>query len=234
DRDRFVRVLFQNIQNGKEHNFQTYVQRGRDGTEYTNTLDFGSIMMYSPKSFSKNGQPTITKLDGSSYRTQRNGLSNADVIGVNKMYPGNGGGGGNGGNTTDLAAGKSSFQSSTYRNDTNRYGSGKAVDGNTGNITHTNKQNKAWWEVDLGVNADIKNVQIWNRADCCKNRLSDFDIKIYDRRGGRQIKSIRVNEEARRGKAYNVNARGRVVRIQLRDTDFLHLAEVKVNGRRLR
>ncbi|KAA1238738.1 M12 family metallopeptidase, partial [Aquimarina sp. RZ0] len=88
DRDRFVRVLFQNIQNGKEHNFQTYVQRGRDGTEYTNTLDFGSIMMYSPKSFSKNGQPTITKLDGSSYRTQRNGLSNADVIGVNKMYPG--------------------------------------------------------------------------------------------------------------------------------------------------
>ncbi|WP_255452846.1 M12 family metallopeptidase, partial [Aquimarina sp. RZ0] len=89
DRDRFVRVLFQNIQNGKEHNFQTYVQRGRDGTEYTNTLDFGSIMMYSPKSFSKNGQPTITKLDGSSYRTQRNGLSNADVIGVNKMYPGN-------------------------------------------------------------------------------------------------------------------------------------------------
>ncbi|WP_281991550.1 M12 family metallopeptidase [Aquimarina aggregata] len=224
DRDRFIKVLFGNIQSGKEHNFQTYVQRGRDGTENTSTLDFGSIMMYSPKSFSNNGQPTITKVDGSSYSTQRNGLSSADITGINKMYPGN----------TNLAAGKPSFQSSTYNNDTNRFGPSKTVDRNTNNFSHTNKQNNAWWEVDLGFNADIKDVQIWNRADCCQNRLTDFDIKVYDRRGGRQIKSIRINEEARRGKSYDVNARGRVVRIQLRDRNFLHMAEVRVNGTRVR
>ena len=92
DRDDWITIQWQNIQSGKEHNFQTYVQRGRDGDEYTNSLDFGSIMMYSSRSFSKNGQRTITKKDGSGYSTQRNGLSSGDLAGINKMYPADGGG----------------------------------------------------------------------------------------------------------------------------------------------
>ncbi|MBQ4822714.1 M12 family metallopeptidase [Aquimarina sp. MMG016] len=92
DRDNWITIRWQNIQSGKEHNFQTYVQRGRDGDEYTNSLDFGSIMMYGSKAFSKNGQRTITKKDGSGYSTQRSGLSSGDLTGINKMYPGDGGG----------------------------------------------------------------------------------------------------------------------------------------------
>ncbi|GAA4274808.1 hypothetical protein GCM10022258_41040 [Aquimarina gracilis] len=92
DRDNWITIQWQNIQSGKEHNFQTYVQRGRDGDEYTNSLDFGSIMMYSSRAFSKNNQRTITKKDGSGYSTQRSGLSSGDLEGINKMYPGNGGG----------------------------------------------------------------------------------------------------------------------------------------------
>ncbi|MCK8522955.1 M12 family metallopeptidase [Aquimarina sp. D1M17] len=92
DRENWITIQWQNIQSGKEHNFQTYVQRGRDGDEYTNSLDFGSIMMYSSKAFSKNGQRTITRKDGSGYSTQRNGLSSSDLEGINKMYPANGGG----------------------------------------------------------------------------------------------------------------------------------------------
>ncbi len=92
DRDNSITIQWQNIQSGKEHNFQTYIQRGRDGDEYTNNLDFGSIMMYHSTAFSKNGQRTITKKDGSGYSTQRNGLSSGDLTGINKMYPGNGGG----------------------------------------------------------------------------------------------------------------------------------------------
>ncbi|WP_378185905.1 M12 family metallopeptidase [Aquimarina sp. W85] len=91
DRDQYITINFNNIQAGKENNFQTYVQRGRDGDEYTNTLDFGSIMMYGPNSFSKNGQPTITKKDGSSYSVQRNALSSNDLQGIAQMYPSGGG-----------------------------------------------------------------------------------------------------------------------------------------------
>ncbi len=87
DRNSYVTVNFGNIQSGKSHNFKTYVQRGMDGTEYTSTLDFGSIMMYGPYSFSKNGQPTITKKNGSTYSVQRNALSWNDRVGISKMYP---------------------------------------------------------------------------------------------------------------------------------------------------
>lgn len=87
DRDNYITVHFDRITSGYEHNFQTYVQRGNDGNEYTNTLDFGSVMMYSSYGFSNNGQPTITKKDGSTFSVQRNGLSADDVNGINQMYP---------------------------------------------------------------------------------------------------------------------------------------------------
>ncbi|BDD10981.1 hypothetical protein FUAX_34130 [Fulvitalea axinellae] len=50
-------------------------------------LDFNSIMMYAPTAFSKNGKPTITKLDGSLYQLRPNGLSAKDKECLNRMYP---------------------------------------------------------------------------------------------------------------------------------------------------
>ena len=94
DRDDFVNILFENIRSGREHNSRTYVERGRDGQDYTSTLDFGSIMMYGPYAFSSNGRPTITCKDGSLYNTQGNALSNDDKAGIAIMYPGAGNGGG--------------------------------------------------------------------------------------------------------------------------------------------
>ncbi|WP_170837058.1 M12 family metallopeptidase [Aquimarina amphilecti] len=87
DRDQYIKVLFENIQNGKDFNFKTYIEQGQDGNEYTSSLDLGSIMMYGSYAFSKNGQPTITRVNGNTYNAQRNGLSDSDVLGINKMYP---------------------------------------------------------------------------------------------------------------------------------------------------
>ncbi len=88
DRDQTITVHFDNIQAGREHNFYTYEQAGWDGAEYTAGLDLGSIMMYSSYSFSANGQPTITRKDGSTYSVQRSQLSNGDLEGIQVMYPG--------------------------------------------------------------------------------------------------------------------------------------------------
>ncbi len=110
DRDQFVTVNFQNIRSGRENNFQTYTQRGNDGDEYTNSLDFNSIMLYSSFAFSANGQPTIVKKNGSTYNAQRNGLSSGDIAGIGTMYPGNGGGG------NDICEGVAPWSSSqSYR-----------------------------------------------------------------------------------------------------------------------
>lgn len=87
DRDQYVVVNFENIRNGFVHNFQTYLARGLSGAEYSDKMDFNSIMMYGPYAFSKNGLPTITKKDGSLYSVNRSILSDVDIDGINKMYP---------------------------------------------------------------------------------------------------------------------------------------------------
>jgi hypothetical protein len=82
DRDQFIRVHFENIEAGKEHNFDQHITDGDDVGHY----DFGSIMHYGKFGFSKNGKPTIEALNGESIG-QRDGLSDADIQAVNFMYP---------------------------------------------------------------------------------------------------------------------------------------------------
>lgn len=87
DRDQYVDILWENIESGKEHNFEKY-DVNWSGIDGTPTLDFNSIMMYSSYSFSSNGKPTITRKDGSTFNVQRNGLSDGDLYTINEiMYP---------------------------------------------------------------------------------------------------------------------------------------------------
>lgn len=110
DRDDYLTINLNNVQDGVDYNFLTYVAQGQDGTEYTAQLDFNSVMLYSSFAFSKNGQPTITKKDGSTYTTNRTALSNGDITGINIMYPGDGGDGGNSG---DICDGVAAYNSNT-------------------------------------------------------------------------------------------------------------------------
>ena len=82
DRDRFIRILFENIEEGQQDNFVQHITDGDDIGRY----DFGSIMHYDRFAFSKNDQPTIETLHGESIG-QRSGLSDADIQAVNFMYP---------------------------------------------------------------------------------------------------------------------------------------------------
>jgi len=86
DRNTYIDILYENIEVGKEHNFMTYGERMVDGAEYTEELDFKSIMMYGPMAFSKNGYPTIVKIDGSTYSPNQSALSSGDIEGINNMY----------------------------------------------------------------------------------------------------------------------------------------------------
>jgi hypothetical protein len=81
DRDRFVRILFANIEDQMRHNFDQHIVDGDDIGVY----DFGSIMHYPTHAFSKNGQPTIEPVGGQVIG-QRTGLSVGDVAAVRAMY----------------------------------------------------------------------------------------------------------------------------------------------------
>ncbi|MEK6247091.1 MAG: discoidin domain-containing protein [Planctomycetales bacterium] len=60
----------------------------------------------------------------------------------------------------------------------------RAIDGNTAQLfsenstTHTVTEDYPWWLVDLGAESDIGRIKIWNRSDCCGNRLTDAVIEI--------------------------------------------------------
>ena len=87
DRDTYLTVNQANIVSSYEAEFQTYTQMGRDGFDQAGGLDFGSIMLYGSYAFSANGQPTLTKKDGSTFPFQRDALSPLDIATVQTMYP---------------------------------------------------------------------------------------------------------------------------------------------------
>lgn len=82
DRDDFIEILWENVQEGREHNF---TQRISDGDDI-GTYDFASVMHYPPLAFSRNGKPTIAPRHGEAIG-QRTGLSELDVAAVLAMYP---------------------------------------------------------------------------------------------------------------------------------------------------
>ena len=81
DRDQFIKIVAENIEAGKEHNFDQHITDGDDVGAY----DYGSIMHYDELAFSKNDKPTIEALNGQAIG-QRLALSDGDVQAVNYMY----------------------------------------------------------------------------------------------------------------------------------------------------
>lgn len=83
DRDRFVTIHWENIQPGKEHNFNQHIADGDDVGPY----DYGSIMHYERKAFTRNGHETITPTNPPTAQIgQRVALSQGDLDAVATMY----------------------------------------------------------------------------------------------------------------------------------------------------
>jgi len=101
DRDRYIKILWGNIQRGMASQFQKCDARIIDslGTPY----DFSSMMHYGPYAFSANRRPVMQTIDPSKQKLigQRHGFSEVDKkqLGLmyNKICTGGGGGGGGGG-----------------------------------------------------------------------------------------------------------------------------------------
>ena len=153
---------------------------------------------------------------------------------------------GTAGAPTNLAPGKTASQSSTLAG----YGIGgasAAIDNNTdgnffdGSVTHTNSEANAWWQVDLGASANISSVVVWNRTDCCGDRLGDYWVFVSDTPFSASDTPATLQSRAATfsshqtgaphpSTAISMAAQGRYVRVQLSGTNNLSLAEVQVMG----
>lgn len=82
DRDNYVRIFWENIQEDHQYNFNQHLTDGQDYGDY----DYDSIMHYGAYAFSKNGKKTIETLIDGIEIGQRDHLSQKDIDGVNGMY----------------------------------------------------------------------------------------------------------------------------------------------------
>ena len=157
-----------------------------------------------------------------------------------------------------LSEGKPAIQSTTLNHFGLRHAR-FAVDGNTSgifstipsnfNMSITAFQNQPWWQVDLGLQADLSHIKLWNRTDCCADRLSNFYVIVSDSDMlGNTLDQLQALASAATPNVYmqyisslngedmlNVplnNMDGRYIRVQLTGSEHsLTLAEVQVYGK---
>lgn len=96
DRDRYIQINWDNIDDGEEHNFDRHDSAGlypkqAYGLPDAQTYDFDSVMHYGQFDFSSNGQRTITvKPPNESWQSrigQYDHLSRLDILTVSSLYP---------------------------------------------------------------------------------------------------------------------------------------------------
>jgi hypothetical protein len=99
---------------------------------------------------------------------------------------------------------------------------------------HTNNDPNPWWQVDLGGEAGITEIIVYNRLDCCAERSRTMSALISD--DGQNWTPIFQNPGTVFGGQDGnplhipVNGNARFVRLQLNEQNFFHLDEVQVIG----
>ena len=136
----------------------------------------------------------------------------------------------------NLALGKAATQIGIW----DPHVAGHAVDGDMSTMSHSDNVNNAWWQVDLGEVVSISEIDIYNRTNCCSERLTDFYILVskepfvsqdlqptLDQAG---VFAKRIADPAESPSTYELFEAGRYLRIQLVGKNFLHMKEVVVRG----
>jgi hypothetical protein len=134
----------------------------------------------------------------------------------------------------NVALGRPASQSSTWSDaQCGNAVAARAVDGNadgrhftTCSVAITNNQVQPWWRVDLGSVYPIARVEVWNRTDFNSERLANFDVRVSED----GLSWVDYHHPGTVGEvlALPIGRAGRHVMVQLRGTNFLQLAEVRV------
>ncbi|MCT2546119.1 MULTISPECIES: right-handed parallel beta-helix repeat-containing protein [Streptomyces] len=116
---------------------------------------------------------------------------------------------------TDLARTGTATQSSTE----GAADAALALDGDTNTDTRTLSEAGAWWQVDLGTERRIRQIEIWNNSS---STTADFDVVTDDG-------TIHVSGKALRPTVLDLDSRTRTVRIVTSGTGRVALSQVLVH-----
>ena len=142
----------------------------------------------------------------------------------------------------NVAIGHAAVQSSTEGS----AAAGRALDGYVGgnaaqgSVAITTVQSNPWWQLDLGQPHTLDAIRLWNRSDCCTQRLANLTVFVSRTdMSARTPASLtadpgvwrsQIVTEVGREVLIRGTARGRFVRVQLTGNTSLALAEVEVHG----
>ena len=86
-----------------------------------------------------------------------------------------------------------------------------------------------WWQVALDKSYTVESITIWNRTDCCTDRLRDFTVSLFS---GSTLEWSGVyfagNGPLPSTTFSSIDKVGDRVLVQLNRQDYLHMAEVQV------
>jgi len=130
----------------------------------------------------------------------------------------------------------------TTTQSTTRFPSGNAIDFNLASMTHTVEGDPApWWRVDLRAEVPIVRIFLYNRRDCCADRLRDITVNILATDGQTNWTSAVLNPNNTLGSPDNLEVTppsgtyGRFVRVSrnvagipITEGPVLSLGEVEV------
>lgn len=133
---------------------------------------------------------------------------------------------------TNLALTGTASQSSTYPSGE----AWQAIDGNTnsawfdGSVAHSGQQDNPWWQVRLAEDAAIDSVVLWNRPDCCSERLSNVWLTLWQ--DNQQVASQWIADAPAPTASYAFSSvLADTVRLdRIVSNDDLQVAEVQVFG----
>lgn len=109
-----------------------------------------------------------------------------------------------------------------------------------GSVALTEREVDPWWQVDLGRVQFVDHVLIWNRTDCCAERLAPFHVFLSETPfvsdevevllEDDAVEHVSVTELPLPAGRVELGQPARYLRIQLGRAEYLSLAEVEVYG----
>lgn len=139
---------------------------------------------------------------------------------------------------TNVAFNKPTSLSSQYNNNDSQFGSANGVDGfhdyaGHWDMVHSAWETSPWWEVELLDSYDINKIIVYNRPDCCSERIDGFRIEIMD--GTDVVYTYNREDTMRDVMTYEINVAniiGDKVRFSLPgQTGYMNFMEVEVYGK---
>jgi len=139
----------------------------------------------------------------------------------------------------NVAQGKTATQISDWSAD---YAASQSVNGNLSDFSTTSgAEPQPWWQVDLGATTDIETIEIYNRLDCCAERVADYHVlvsaqpfpaSLAEALTAPGVVSVHETEQAGRPTTIDLPSSGRYVRVWLASAapQELNMAEVRVLG----